>query len=95
MQDGKNNAECVDGLPSVSDAYDYLDEDVKELFKIYEEQMADCGTTITPPDFEYASQVANALLEPFQAAILSQDTPSADAAKACNEAIQRAIDENS
>ena len=57
--------------------------------------MADCGTTITPPDFEYASQVANALLEPFQAAILSQDTPSADAAKACNEAIQRAIDENS
>lgn len=95
MQDGKNNAECVDGLPSVSDAYDYLDEDVKELFKIYEEEMADCGTTITPPDFEYASQVANALLEPFQAAILSQDTPSADAAKACNEAIQRAIDENS
>lgn len=94
MQDGENAAQCVDGLPGVIDAYNYVDEDLKDLYQIYGDEMSERGTTITPPDFEYALQVANALISPFQDAILNQNTSSSDAAKACDEAIQRAIDEN-
>lgn len=81
------------GLSGRKDASEHFPADKAELYDAFQARMQ-YGVAVSPVEFTLRSEMAAALLPAFQEATFSDKLSLADAAKLCNDAIQKMIDEN-
>ena len=81
------------GLSGRKDAAEYFPADKKDLYTDYQSLMQ-YGVSMAPAEFSLRSEVTTALLPAFQEATFSEKLSLDAAAKLCNDAIQKAIDDN-